>query len=61
VDDADDATLAGLGGLDHLEHHREPGGPRSGALADLGPQAHSGEGRLENINARIRCVFNARG
>jgi hypothetical protein len=57
----DDATLAGLGGLDHLEHHREPGGPRSGALADLGPQAHSGEGRLENINARIRRAFNARG
>jgi hypothetical protein len=38
---------AGLGGLDELEDHGQCGGAGAGALGDLGPQSHGGEGRLD--------------
>jgi hypothetical protein len=42
-----DRAPAGLGGFDELEGHGQPGGAGAGALGDLGPVAHGGEGALD--------------
>ena len=44
-----DGAPAVLRCLDELERHRQPCGPRAGALGDLGPVPDSGEGGLDRV------------